>query len=116
LCDGKVLLMAENVLELTEENFQSEVLEASLPVVVDFWAEWCGPCRAVAPIIEQLANEVADKAKVGKLNVDNARNVAINYNISAIPTIIVFKAGQPEKRLVGLTSLEELKSAVESLT
>jgi len=104
--------MAGNMLEFTEENFQSEVLDSTVPVVVDFWAEWCGPCRALGPVIEQLSNSVAQQAKVGKVNVDNARGVAMNYNISAIPTVIIFKGGQPFKKFVGLTSLQELQKSV----
>ena len=107
--------MADNVLELTEDSFQTEVLDASLPVVVDFWAEWCGPCKALAPVIEQLATELADQVKVGKLDVDQVRNVAMNYGISAIPTVVIFKDGQPQRRFVGMTSLQELKSAIEQL-
>ncbi len=108
--------MAGALIEFTDENFQSEVLESSQPVVVDFWAEWCGPCLAMAPILEQLANVVAGKAKVGKLNVDNARNIAMSYGISAIPTLIIFKDGKPVRRFVGLTGLEDLQRAVEQLT
>jgi len=107
--------MAGNILDLTEDNFQSEVLEASVPVVVDFWAEWCGPCRAMGPVMEQLAGSVDQNAKITKLNVDNARNVAMNYGISAIPTVIIFKEGQPQKKFVGLTSLQELQNAVNEL-
>jgi len=107
--------MAENVVELTDDNFQSEVLEASVPVVVDFWAEWCGPCRAQGPIIEQLAGEVTGKAKVGKLNVDQARTTAMNYGISAIPTVILFKGGQVQQKFVGMTSLKDLKAAVNKV-
>ncbi len=108
--------MAGNLVEFTDENFQSEVLESSVPVVVDFWAEWCGPCRAMGPILEQLANSVAGKAKVGKLNVDYARNTAMSYGISAIPTIIIFKDGQPVQRFVGLTQLEDLENAINQLS
>jgi thioredoxin 1 len=107
--------MAENIINLTEANFESEALDSSLPVVVDFWAEWCGPCRALTPIIEQLADELEDKIKVAKVNVDEARNVAMKYGISAIPTVIIFKDGEPQRKFVGLTTLEELKSAAEEV-
>jgi len=107
--------MAGKIIELTEDNFESEVLESSVPVVVDFWAEWCGPCRALSPIIEQLADAVDGKAKVGKVNVDNAQSVAMNYGISAIPTVIIFKNGEPEKKMVGLTTLQDLQNAVNEL-
>lgn len=107
--------MAGNIMEFTEENFQAEVLDATVPVVVDFWAEWCGPCRAMGPVMDQLCEAAGTKAKVGKVNVDNARNVAMTYGISAIPTIIVFKNGQPQKKFVGLTSLAELQKSVDDL-
>ncbi len=108
--------MAGNIIELTEDNFQAEVLEATVPVVVDFWAEWCGPCRAMGPIMEQLAQAAGDNAKITKLNVDKAQNVAMNYGISAIPTVIIFVDGQPQKKLVGLTPLAELQNALNELT
>jgi len=104
--------MAGNVLEFTDDNFQTEVLEATVPVVVDFWAEWCGPCRALGPVIEQLSNALGSQAKVGKLIVDNARDVASNYGITNIPTVIIFKNGEPITRFVGLTSLQQLQKAV----
>lgn len=107
--------MAGNVVELSDDNFKSEVLDAKMPVVVDFWAEWCGPCRAMSPIIEQLAQSLQGKAKVCKLNVDSARNTAINYGISAIPTILIFKDGQAVERFVGLTPAEEIEAAVNRL-
>ncbi len=107
--------MAGNIMDLTEDTFQTEVLEAAIPVVVDFWAEWCGPCRAMGPVMEQLANAVGESAKVTKVNVDNARNVAMTYGISAIPTVIIFKDGQPAKKFVGLTQLAELQKAINEL-
>jgi len=108
--------MAGALVEFTDENFQSEVLEASEPVVVDFWAEWCGPCMVMGPILEQLAAAVAGKAKIGKLNVDDARSVAMSYGISAIPTVIIFKDGKPAQRFVGVTSFEDLQNAINQLT
>jgi thioredoxin 1 len=105
--------MAGNVIEVTDDDFQTEVLEATEPVLVDFWAEWCGPCRAMSPVVEQLSVTFAGKAKVTKLNVDKAQTVAMNYGISAIPTMVIFKGGEPVKKFVGLTSQQDLQSGLE---
>lgn len=90
-----------NTLEFTDSNFDSEVLGATVPVLVDFWAEWCAPCRAIGPTIDQVADATSGRAKVGKVNVDNARDVAMKYGIMSIPTILVFKDGQVIKKFVG---------------
>lgn len=92
--------MAEII--ITEENFENEVLNSDKPVLVDFWAQWCGPCRMLGPIIEEIANDYEGKVKVGKVNVDEQPNLASKYGIASIPTVIVFKNGKPEKTLVGL--------------
>ena len=105
-----------DVLQVTDDTFEEEIIKADIPAMVDFWAEWCGPCMVMGPILEQLAAAVAGKAKVGKLNVDNARNVAMGYGISAIPTVIIFKDGKPAQRFVGVTSLEDLQNAINQLT
>lgn len=93
--------MAGNVLDFSDDTFQSDVLESDQPVLVDFWAPWCGPCKALTPTIEALADEFAGKVKIGKLNTDENRQAAINYHISSIPTLIVFKGGEPVERLMG---------------
>ena len=90
-----------NALAVTRVNFAAEVLQSPLPVLVDFWAAWCGPCRAVAPTVEALASEYAGKLKVVKLDVDEAGDVAGQYGVQSIPTLILFKDGQPVERLVG---------------
>ena len=93
--------MAEGILEVTDANFQSEVLDADLPVIVDFWAAWCGPCRMVGPLIEEIAKDYEGKVKVAKLNVDENRDTATKYGIMSIPTILLFKDGAVSKQVVG---------------
>ena len=95
-------------LKLSSENFKEEVLNSEKPVLVDFYADWCGPCNAMAPVIEELAKELEGKVKVGKINVDENPDIAVEYNVMSIPTLIVFKNGKEEKRLVGLRNKEEL--------
>jgi thioredoxin 1 len=107
--------MAGNVVELTDTNFDEEINKSDLPVLVDFWAPWCGPCRMMAPIIEEFAKDYQGKAKVCKLNTDEARDSAMEFGISAIPTLILFKAGQVQKKWVGLTSKKDLATAVDEL-
>lgn len=89
------------VMEVNDENFATEVLQADLPVLVDFWAPWCGPCRMVAPIVEEIAQEFSGKIKVVKLNTDDSPRTAINYNILSIPTLMLFKGGKPVEQIVG---------------
>ena len=97
-------------LKLSSENFKEEVLNSEKPVLVDFYADWCGPCNAMSPVIEEVAKELEGKAKVGKINVDENSDIAVEYNVMSIPTLIVFKNGKEEKRLVGLRDKEELLS------
>jgi thioredoxin 1 len=98
---------------VTEQTFEGEVLKAELPVLVDFWAEWCGPCRMVAPIVEELAGEYAGRLKVTKVDVDDNQNIAMRYNIMSIPTLGVFKGGQMIERIVGYMPKQELKRRVD---
>ena len=95
-------------IKLSTENFEKEVLKSEKPVLVDFYADWCGPCNAMEPVIEELAKELEGKVKVGKINVDENPDIAVEYNVMSIPTLIVFKNGKEEKRLVGLRNKEEL--------
>lgn len=95
-------------IKLSSENFEKEVLKSEKPVLVDFYADWCGPCNAMAPVIEELDTELNGKAKVGKINVDENSDIAVEYNVMSIPTLIVFKNGKEEKRLVGVRDKEEL--------
>lgn len=104
-----------NVLEFTTDNWQNEVVQSGVPVVVDFWAPWCGPCRQLGPIIDRLATQFAGKVKVGKLNVDDNGDVAAQFGISAIPAVLIFKGGeQPKEKIVGLTSEANLVKAVNN--
>jgi len=99
----------------TDQNFEQEVLQSKIPVVVDFWAPWCGPCRIVSPIIEDLAKEYEGKVKVGKLNVDENNQTASQYNIMSIPSILIFKNGKPVKTMVGAQGKEGYKREIEEV-
>ena len=107
--------MAGNVIELTDATFDQTVHSSEVPVLVDFWAPWCGPCKMIAPLIKEIADEYADKAKICKLNTDDARDSAMEFGISAIPTLILFKDGQVQKKWVGLTSKKDLAAAIDEL-
>jgi len=105
--------MADNIVELDSSNFESTIKDASVPVLVDFWAPWCGPCKAIAPILEELAGEMGDSVKVCKVNVDNNSEIAGKFEIRAIPTILIFKKGQISETVVGLTSKDDLKAKLK---
>ncbi|MGD2095018.1 MAG: thioredoxin [Phycisphaerales bacterium] len=107
--------MAGNVAELTDATFDETIHNSDVPVLVDFWAPWCGPCKMIAPIIQEIAEEYTDKAKVCKLDTDEARDSAMEFGINAIPTIILFKDGQVQKKWVGLTSKKDLTAAIDEL-
>ena len=96
-----------------EDNFENEVLNANETVLVDFYADWCGPCKMMSPIIDEISKEVTNNVKVGKINVDDNGSIAEKYNIMSIPTIIVFKGGKPIKSFVGLTDKESIKQALK---
>jgi thioredoxin 1 len=102
------------VQEVNDVNFSSEVLESAEPVLVDFWAPWCGPCRQIAPVVEQLAGENAGSAKIVKLNVDDAPSAAQNYGVSSIPTLMVFKGGEVVDRFVGVQPKTRLQEAIDA--
>ena len=108
-------MASANVVELTSANWQQEVLNSDKPVLVDFWAVWCGPCQMVAPIIEELAKEYAGKVKVRKLNTDENPEVAGRYQVMSIPTILFFKNGQVVEKLVGARPKRQFKEMIDSL-
>ena len=103
-----------NVLEFTDGNFSDEVLNASEPVLVDFWAPWCGPCRQLTPVIEQLSAENAGSAKVGKMNIDEHAQAAQQYGVSSIPTVMLFKGGEVVERFVGVQPKARIQEALDS--
>jgi len=105
--------MAGNIIELTDADFDKVVHSSDVPVLVDFWAPWCGPCVMMTPILKEIADEYADKAKICKLNTDDARDSAMEFGIQAIPTLILFKDGQVQKKWVGLTSKKDLAAAID---
>ena len=107
-------MASENVMELTDQNFENEVLKSDKPVLVDFWAEWCQPCRMLGPTIEKLANDYKGKVKVGKVDTDANRDVSMKYGISAIPTVILFKEGKIAQKFVGLRQEKDFKEVLDS--
>ena len=108
-------MAGDAVLELTDDNFETEVVNSDKPVLVDFWAEWCMPCRMLAPTIDELAQEYQGKVKVGKLDTDANRDVSMKFNISAIPTVILFKGGQVVHKFVGVTPKQDFKAELDKV-
>ena len=104
--------MAGNLPEVTDDNFQAEVLESETPVLVDFWAPWCGPCRIIAPSLEELNDEI-DNLRVVKLNVDENQQTAAQYDVMSIPTLIVFRNGEPAKKIIGAMPKKRLQQELE---
>ena len=107
-------MASENVKEFNDQNFEAEVLKSNVPVLVDFWAEWCMPCRMLGPTIEKIAKDYAGKVKVGKIDTDSNRDVSIKYGISAIPTVILFKNGQVAQKFVGLRKETDFKEVLDA--
>ena len=103
-----------NVIELNDNNFDEEVVKSSEPVLVDFWAEWCGPCKMIAPSVENISNEYAGKLKVGKLDVDSNPNVSSTYGIRSIPTLLIFKNGAPVDQIVGAVGQNVIESKIDN--
>ncbi|MFH0872031.1 MAG: thioredoxin [bacterium] len=108
-------MSANEVIGLSQASFEAEVLKSMGAVLVDFWAEWCGPCKMIAPIVEELAQDYQGRLKVCKLNVDEEREIAANYGIRSIPTLILFKGGKPVEQIIGALPKSALKSKIEGL-
>ena len=104
-----------NMVTLTKENFAQEVLQSYAPVLVDFWAEWCGPCKMMAPILDELADEYQGRVKIGKVNIDDHQSLATEYGIRAIPTLLLFHEGQVAEQIVGLRSKRDLKASFDKV-
>jgi len=100
------------VLEVTDKNFETEVLKSNLPVLVDFWAEWCGPCKVIGPIVSEIAEELSGKLKVAKVNVDDAQDLAGSFNVMSIPTLILFKGGEAVEQIVGAVPKDQILEKV----
>lgn len=108
-------MASTNIITLTTDNFQQEVLKSPSPVLVDFWAEWCGPCKMITPVLEEIAREKAGSVKVTKVNVDENQSLSLKYNIRAIPALLFFKSGQLRDQVTGVTSKKDLLNRIEAL-
>jgi thioredoxin 1 len=108
-------MAAANIVTLTEANFDQEVTKSSTPVLVDFWAEWCGPCKMIAPILDELAGEYDGKVKIAKVNIDDYQNLATKFRINSIPTLLFFKNGQVVDQVVGLKSKKDFKAKLDQV-
>jgi len=108
-------MAAANIINLTHDTFSKEVLESSTPILVDFWAEWCGPCKMIAPVLDELAEEYDGRVRIGKVNIDNEQGLAAEYGVRAIPTLLLFQKGQVAEQIVGLKSKRDLKNTFDKV-
>jgi thioredoxin 1 len=108
-------MASNNIIILTTNNFEQEVLKASTPVLVDFWAEWCGPCKMIAPILDELADEYSGRVSIAKVNIDEHQSLATEYGVRAIPTLLLFQNGQVAEQIVGLRSKRDLKASFDKV-
>ena len=105
--------MSENVISVTDDGFEQEVLQSEIPTLVDFWAEWCGPCRALAPVVEEVASQYEGKVQVAKMNIDEHPGTPSKYAVRAIPTLILFKGGEVVEQMVGLVTKPKIAEAID---
>ena len=106
-------MASPKIVTLTQDNFAAEVLQSTTPVLVDFWAEWCGPCKMIAPVLDELAEEYDGKVKIGKVDIDQHQGIAAQYSVRAIPTLLLFSKGQVSEQMVGLRSKRDLKASFD---
>jgi len=108
-------MASPNILTLTQDNFQQQVLKSTTPVLVDFWAEWCGPCKMIAPILDELADEYSGRVIIGKVNVDEHQSLAAEYGVRGIPTLLLFQNGQVAEQIVGARGKRDLKASLDKV-
>jgi thioredoxin 1 len=108
-------MASPNILTLTQDNFEKNVLKSQTPILVDFWAEWCGPCKMIAPVLDELAEEYSGRVNIGKVNVDEFQGLAAEYGVRAIPTLLLFQNGQVAEQMLGLKSKRDLKASLDKV-
>src|ERR1700720_4060199 len=109
-------MASTNIVTLTQDNFDQEVLKSATPILVDFWAEWCGPCKMIGPILDELADEYSGRVRIGKVNIDDHQNLASQFGVRAIPTLLMFQNGEVAEQIVGLRSKRDLKASMDKVS
>ncbi len=109
-------MASSNIITLTKDNFEQSVIKSATPILVDFWAEWCGPCKMIAPILDELADEYAGRVSIGKVNIDEHQSLATEFGVRAIPTLLLFQNGQVAEQIVGLRSKRDLKASFDKVS